>query len=295
MSSSGADDGWFWAEQGSEEPQGRVGWSELKEMARQGDLDPSSLVWKEGMKEWARADSVDGLFLAPPPLPESDETLHEGYPENPSTGDPSLPEPEHTTGREKKQEGYGVLFDVSVYIALFASILVVLHSFSILFFAYEKVYLSWNELLYASIQPVYLTLGILFIVSSVNARHIYEPKLQNFLFKSSCFLFFTSFYPIIKALISLIYSDMYVARMRITDTILAMILSLCLYYLIYTINFHLDNSNKGIEYNFNFNFMLGYTFSISFSWILIRLLFYTGIISSLVHIYLVYYSVQQVT
>jgi hypothetical protein len=48
----------------------------LKELAASGELGPDDLVWKEGMREWARASTLKGLFLeaaakptGPPPLP----------------------------------------------------------------------------------------------------------------------------------------------------------------------------------------------------------------------------------
>ena len=49
----------------------------LRGMATAGDLAPSSLVWKEGMADWAPASSVAGLAVlfnnggaTPPPIPE---------------------------------------------------------------------------------------------------------------------------------------------------------------------------------------------------------------------------------
>ena len=42
----------------------------LKEMAESGKLMSSSLLWKSGMKEWVRADTIDELkdcFMPPVP------------------------------------------------------------------------------------------------------------------------------------------------------------------------------------------------------------------------------------
>ena len=42
----------------------------LTQMALSGQLLPSSLVWKQGMTEWMKADSVDDLKdLFMPPIP----------------------------------------------------------------------------------------------------------------------------------------------------------------------------------------------------------------------------------
>ncbi|MDR0916884.1 MAG: SPFH domain-containing protein [Oscillospiraceae bacterium] len=47
----------------------------LKQMAVAGQLDPSSLVWKDGMSEWAKAESVEelkSLFVVPPLIPTAE-------------------------------------------------------------------------------------------------------------------------------------------------------------------------------------------------------------------------------
>lgn len=58
------------------EQHGPVTASELKELAKSGELSPEDLVWKEGMSEWKPARSVNGLLSArtiplPPPTPSS--------------------------------------------------------------------------------------------------------------------------------------------------------------------------------------------------------------------------------
>ena len=64
---------WFYERNG--ERQGPVSGSELKQMAKNGDLQPDNLVWKEGMPEWKSASSIKELFpqaaavRQPPSLP----------------------------------------------------------------------------------------------------------------------------------------------------------------------------------------------------------------------------------
>jgi len=68
---------WYYAQQGQR--LGPVSSEQLKELAAAGRLQPSDLVWKEGMAQWAAADRIEGLFSAvqaptpgsPPPLPPS--------------------------------------------------------------------------------------------------------------------------------------------------------------------------------------------------------------------------------
>lgn len=45
---------------------------QLKSLAESGRLNPSDLVWKNGLSEWVTAASVKGLFTSPvpPPLPQ---------------------------------------------------------------------------------------------------------------------------------------------------------------------------------------------------------------------------------
>jgi uncharacterized RDD family membrane protein YckC len=48
------------------ERQGPLSAGQLKQMAANGTLGPDDLLWKEGMRQWVRCDSVRGLF---PPAP----------------------------------------------------------------------------------------------------------------------------------------------------------------------------------------------------------------------------------
>jgi len=67
---------WYFAQQGQRV--GPVSSTQLKELAASGRLQPSDLVWKEGMAQWAAASEIKGLFPTatqaaapetPPPLP----------------------------------------------------------------------------------------------------------------------------------------------------------------------------------------------------------------------------------
>ena len=57
---------WFFLNAGQQ--QGPVSAEQLKQLAGEGRLLPSDLVWKEGMAQWAEAKNIKGLF-PPPPLP----------------------------------------------------------------------------------------------------------------------------------------------------------------------------------------------------------------------------------
>ena len=52
-----------------EEQAGPVSFEELRHLASQGRVTPTSLVWKEGQEDWAPAGDVPGLFAAAPPPP----------------------------------------------------------------------------------------------------------------------------------------------------------------------------------------------------------------------------------
>jgi uncharacterized protein (TIGR00266 family) len=62
---------WYYLENGQQ--QGPVSGAELKRLAQAGQLQPTDLVWKEGMANWSEASGVSGLFgpsaVAPPPAP----------------------------------------------------------------------------------------------------------------------------------------------------------------------------------------------------------------------------------
>ncbi len=67
--------------------------SELNKIANSGRLRPSDHIWREGMQEWQRADSLDGLFKAtsppqapPSPIPATYEHSGTAYARTPDHG-----------------------------------------------------------------------------------------------------------------------------------------------------------------------------------------------------------------
>ena len=53
---------WFYMK--GADKRGPVNSSRLRELAQSGELLPTDLVWREGMKDWKRARKIDGLFDA---------------------------------------------------------------------------------------------------------------------------------------------------------------------------------------------------------------------------------------
>ena len=74
---------WYYAH--ADRKVGPVSSSELKQSAADGSLNPTDLVWTEGMKKWEEARSIKGLAgkwpmlptasTSPPPLPIRQEVL----------------------------------------------------------------------------------------------------------------------------------------------------------------------------------------------------------------------------
>lgn len=70
-----SDGQWHYTLNGA--PQAPVAGGVLKQMAREGRLQPGDLVWRDGMSKWVAAGTVAGLFhpaapppsMAPPPIP----------------------------------------------------------------------------------------------------------------------------------------------------------------------------------------------------------------------------------
>src|SRR3954470_13764385 len=54
---------WYYTR--NKEPCGPVNSTQLKELAAQGELLPSDLVWKDGMSEWVAAATLKSLFAEP--------------------------------------------------------------------------------------------------------------------------------------------------------------------------------------------------------------------------------------
>src|SRR6516165_7164523 len=58
---------WYYTTDGQQT--GPVPVTALREMAANGSLKPTDLVWKEGMSQWAPASCTRGLFPAPAVAP----------------------------------------------------------------------------------------------------------------------------------------------------------------------------------------------------------------------------------
>jgi hypothetical protein len=54
---------WHYSQNGHQH--GLISAADLKALAQSGQLSPDDMVWKEGMKGWAKAQSLKGLFPAP--------------------------------------------------------------------------------------------------------------------------------------------------------------------------------------------------------------------------------------
>ncbi len=63
---------WFYAQ--DSQHQGPFNEAELKEMLAVGKLPRAVLVWKEGMENWAAADTVPEFQFRPPPIPSRQTT-----------------------------------------------------------------------------------------------------------------------------------------------------------------------------------------------------------------------------
>ena len=78
MTDPTSDVEWYWSKRGSDERNGPVDWNQLKELVREGDLDPKDLVHAEGMNGWQEVDSVEESFksksLLPGPSDVEDQT-----------------------------------------------------------------------------------------------------------------------------------------------------------------------------------------------------------------------------
>jgi hypothetical protein len=75
---SASEEQWYWSRKGSGDRKGPVSREQLEELAKEGELEPEDLVWREVFDDWKEAGSVEEieeLFTSPPPLPHdpSDE------------------------------------------------------------------------------------------------------------------------------------------------------------------------------------------------------------------------------
>jgi hypothetical protein len=72
---------WYYAQDGQQK--GPIASSALRQLAQSGALRPGDMVWREGMSQWATANSIPNLFppgIAPPPLPISRPPAHTAPP-----------------------------------------------------------------------------------------------------------------------------------------------------------------------------------------------------------------------
>jgi hypothetical protein len=59
---------WYYTQNG-QPAKAPVSATQLKQMAASGQLQPTDLVWQDGMPNWVPASSIKGLFPAPAPVP----------------------------------------------------------------------------------------------------------------------------------------------------------------------------------------------------------------------------------
>jgi len=78
-------DQWYYAHQGQQS--GPVSTEQLKQLAASGQIQPSDLVWKQGMAAWAAASTVEGVLSAsgsPAPPPPGAAPGAPGFPPQPA-------------------------------------------------------------------------------------------------------------------------------------------------------------------------------------------------------------------
>lgn len=203
---------WYWAREDSDSPEGCVNWTELKRMAREDELRPSDLVWREGLEEWIEAGCIEDLFSSPPPLPtETQENTSEITTSTVSERTkPSQEKPGNksslSSGNSSYLEGvrdvsFGLTYTISGVFLTIVSILYVLSSsfmffsssyldlrsmFSILLFSFVGLFFSMSYLLknkfkYSYISFIYacllhITLGV--VVSLLNLVDIFSSYME---------------------------------------------------------------------------------------------------------------------
>lgn len=95
-----------WSYKHRQERLGPVSSSKLKELAASGQIEPSDLVWREGMAEWTPASGLKGLFpeaelgdstlpisvlTVPPPIPTRPKAVPPPIPPRPKVAPPPVP------------------------------------------------------------------------------------------------------------------------------------------------------------------------------------------------------------
>src|SRR4051794_41547595 len=91
-----ANGDWFYAR--NNQQQGPVALPALQDMARSGQLQPTDLVWREGMPQWLPAQQVAELF-APQAAPGFAVPGTPGAPQVQYGGDYSTPPPPRSPAR----------------------------------------------------------------------------------------------------------------------------------------------------------------------------------------------------
>src|SRR5262245_34323265 len=116
-------DQWFYTSDGQQV--GPVSLLELRELASSGRLQPSDLVWKEGMFQWMPAGQTRGLFApaaaeeATPPVPQPAAPADPAG-EPVAAGAPGAPEP--VTPRPRKSPPPPAGLSTGARVAIFGGI-----------------------------------------------------------------------------------------------------------------------------------------------------------------------------
>ena len=55
---------WYWMKDGKK--QGPVDTAHLKQLARAGQIQPTDMIWRDGLPNWVPASQANGLDFGPP-------------------------------------------------------------------------------------------------------------------------------------------------------------------------------------------------------------------------------------
>ena len=59
-----SEESWFYADS-NQQQQGPISFGEIQQLAASGTIQPSTLIWKEGMASWTAASEVQGVYANP--------------------------------------------------------------------------------------------------------------------------------------------------------------------------------------------------------------------------------------
>ena len=76
------EQGWFYADSNKQQ-QGPLAFDEIQRLAASGAIQPSTLIWKEGMAGWTAASEVQGVFPNPAPQTAGPPVQTPEIPSNP--------------------------------------------------------------------------------------------------------------------------------------------------------------------------------------------------------------------